>query len=353
MKRSALILLALLCFAVPASARRHRRVVRHRTSHRRIVRRGASRRPGLKPIPTPAIQPVRNIALFVAYGYDGADWATVRAARPDGYTAWDRMPVTGVALPTGTGPWLSDAIGTMLATGIEGSAESLPPTLAGRAKQAGKSVALVGAGDVTAALPAFLAVAARSESGTQTLGRLAANRFDALFARSAPSDLNPSIDTLGYRVLVDPQAILMAETMPVLATASAGAVPFDTLAFRAIHLAAKNARGFVLLVGATKPDIGPVEFSAAATVALNYARKDKRTLVLIALCEPQGDCLLYADGMSARKFGGTLMLTDVPKILAGVAAIKGMPRNFSALYFPRLAPQSPAPHGRGIVPLPW
>lgn len=347
------LLTALALLALPASARRHRRVVRHRTYHRRIVRRRVSRRPVAKPVPPPTIEPVRNIALFVAYGFDGADWAAVRASRPDGTTAWDRMPVTGFALSPSGGEWAPSRLTRLLSTGIDGLNEPHPLTLAERAKRAGKSVALVGSGDISAALPAFLAVAASGETNTQTLGRLAANRFDALFARTAPSDLVPPLDTVGYRVLTDPQGVLMAETTPVLATASPEGVPFDTLAFRALHLAAKNAKGFVLLVGATKPEVTPEEFNAAVSAVLNYVRKNKRTLVLLALCSPNRECLLYADGMSARKFGGTIMLTDVPKILAGVAAIKGLPRDFSPLYSPRLAPPNPAPRGRGIVPLPW
>ena len=145
----------------------------------------------------------------------------------------------------------------------------------------------------------------------------------------------------------------MAETVPVLATAPSEAVSFDTLVFRALHLAAKNSKGFLLLAGATKPEARPEEFNAAAAAVLSYARKDKHTLVLVALSPRQGECMLFAGGMAAHKFEGTIMLTDAPKILAGVAAIKGMPRDFSALYAPRLAPPIPAPRGKGIVPLPW
>jgi hypothetical protein len=240
----------------------------------------------------------------------------------------------------------------LLSTGLKGLAEPLPATLPEMAHGAGRSVAVVSSGAITDPVPAFLAVAANQASDPETLRRLVSQRFEALFARSAPTGLVPGPETYGYRVLTEPQAILMAETVPVLAVAPPDAVPFDTLAFRALHLAARNPKGFMLVVGASVQSCKPEDFNAAVSSALGYARRDKRSLVVVVLHDAGGAATVFADGQDAGKFRGSLLLTDVPKILAGVSGIKGMGRDFSPLFDSRTA-KPVTGGGKGIVPLPW
>lgn len=350
------ILLALALLAIPASARRYRRRSARRIAHRHVIRRRTSRRHVVHRAPRaarpPAAEPVHSVVILVADGFSGSDWDKVRASRPDGFTAWDRLPFSCSAImPKEAGPNANSFV-QLLSVGAEGIADPPPVTLLERAKATGKSVALVSSGAISDPIPAFLAVAANQEADSETLRRLIAMRFDALFGRSAPTDLTPAPSTVGYHVLTEPQAILMAEAVPALATASADAVPFDTMAFRALHLAARNPRGFVMAVGATSATSKPEEFNAVVSTALGYERRAGRTLVLVVLHAADGSTAVFADGQEAGKFRGSLLMSDIPKILGGVAGIRGMGRNFSPL-FEALSAKPVARGGKGIVPLPW
>lgn len=345
--RSFVLALALLVLSVPASARRHRRYVSHRTAGRRVTRHRVP-----KTGSPPTIAPVRSIVILVADGFSGSDWDAVRAARPDGFVAWDRVGFSCIAVsPKGAGLNATSFAG-LLSTGVDGVTEPLPSTLVQRARSTGRSIALVSSGALTDPIPAFLAVAANQEPAPETLRRLVSQRFEALFARSVPADLSPEPSSYGYRVLTEPQAILMAETVPVLATAPPDAVPLDSMAFRALHLVAKNPRGFVMVVGASAQTCKPDEFNSVASTILRYAIRAGRTLVLVVQHSADGSTTVFADGEAAAKFRGSLLLTDIPKILAGVSAIKGFGRDFSPL-FAAHAVKLAVGKGKGIVPLPW
>jgi len=82
-------------------------------------------------------------------------------------------------------------------------------------------VAVVSSGAITDPVPAFLAVAANQASDPETLRRLVSQRFEALFARSAPTGLVPGPETYGYRVLTEPQAERYVEQVQEVADAAA------------------------------------------------------------------------------------------------------------------------------------
>jgi hypothetical protein len=339
----AVSLLALLAVS-PASARRR------------------ARRPAPKPAPVvapaPAPDVARSVILFITDGYSEADW---RDARAGGYLALDRLPVAGLALPpAGLESYSPATLGRVLGAGQGPEAAGTPVPLMGLARQYGKSVALVGGDTAAAPVLCGLTVGSVPEDETAAWRRLTDARVDVLFGRTLPDDAAPVLSAAGYRVSLDAASILTAEETPAAAAAPVGNVPFETLVFRALHLAAKAPKGFMLAAAAQPSGVSAQALDAAVASAVRYAERDGRTLILVADRRGDSGITLHAFGPASRKFSGVLAATDVPKILAGVTGLKVFRRDFSPLFQARSAPSAaPAertalkPSGKGIQPLPW
>lgn len=313
----------------------------------------------------PAPQPVRNVILFYAEGYSETDWREARAVQPNGLVSLDGMLHTGIALiPAGVST--QAGLANVLGIGLDVEPDAIPgaTTMFQAARQVGKTVALVSGGAVTDPLPAFLAVPSAVEPPVETLRRLAVQKIDVLFGRSAND--NPAIVLEGssYALMSSASSVLVAEAMPACATVPAEELSFDALVYRALHLAARPRPGFVMGIYAKPETVRGVELSSAVASALDYARREKRTLVLVVTRTGDGPALVYAAGLEAGKFGGTLMLSDIPKILAGVMNVKPFRRDFSPLFVNRKAQlETPTPAGMTapaarslppvLSPLPW
>jgi alkaline phosphatase len=347
-----LLLLAAVCLLEPAAARRTR--TRRRAAPRPQAARSQAARSQAARAVVPVADPVRNVILFIANDYREGQWREARAAQPDGYLAMDRMPVTGAALPpSGHDEYDAANLAALLATGQDG-ARYVP--LLGLAKQYGRGVALVAGHAVTDPLPAGFAVSDTNEDDASILRRLATVRVDVLYGRSG-RDFAELLSSAGYRVATDAQSLLMEETAPAAAVTPAENVPFDTLVFRALHLVAKNPRGLMMAVTASPSSVSAAEFNAALTTALSFARRDTRTLVLVASRHGDASLDLYASGKGSEKFAGTIATTDVPKIVAGLTGLKIFRRDFSPLFANRTQ-KAPAPlpvktGTRGMQALPW
>lgn len=344
MKRlRAIALVALAAAAVsPASARRR------------------ARRPAPKPAPavtSPAPSPdvARSVILFVADGYSAADW---RAARGDKFLALDRLPVAGVALPpSGLDAYDPATLGRALGTG-QGPDDAAPPVaLLSLAGQYGKTVALVSGDSPASALLCGLTLGSAPD-GPDAWRQLTARRVAVMFGRALPEMERPAPGAPGYTVSTTADEVLTAEQMPAIAAVPAENVPFETLLFRALHLAARGPKGFMLAASARPDEVPATALDAAIATAVRYAERDRRTLVLVVCRRGETEMLVHAFGPAAHKFGGVLAATDIPKIVAGVAGLKVFRRDFSPLFLERAVAATPAPPvlkpaGKGIQSLPW
>ncbi|HEY3267680.1 MAG TPA: hypothetical protein VGM37_12190 [Armatimonadota bacterium] len=339
MRRVLLLILALCICAGPAAARRYRHRAR-RPARVTLARRAAPARA------------VRNVIIVVADGYSPDDWRRARDAAPNHVLNLDRMPVTGVAVAPGGAS--TGSLARILGTGSQPNEQWDPPMLPvlGAAKQAGKSVALVGGGGAADPMPAFLAVPDDGQPAEQTLNRLRAARIDVLFARTLPESAPPAIGAAALRPSVSPAEALLTETTPALAAAAPADASFEQLCFRALHLAAKGKQGFFLAATATPEQASAADLDAALAPLALYARNDRRTLILV-VARYADAANLFAGGMSETKFMGTLALTDIPKILAGICNLRGFRRDFSPLFTSHATPPAaPAITSNGLS-LPW
>jgi hypothetical protein len=333
--------LALLAVS-PAAARRRR------------VRRAPVRHAAAAPAPAPDV--ARSVIFIIADGYTDAHW---REARADGFLAMDRMPVVGMAVP----PPDLDAydglsLGRVLGAGRERDDAAPTVPLLGLARQYGESVALVGGGAAASPVLRGLTVGAAPEADADAWRRLIAARVDVLFGRSLPDVAGPLLKEAGYAVDAEADALLKQESTPAAAVVPADNVPFETLLFRALHLAAKAPKGFMLAVSANPSQVPASALDAAVATAVRFADRDRRTLVVVADQRGETGLILHAAGPAAGKFSGAIAATDVPKILAGVTGLKVFRRDFSPLFqahaeTARATRTALKPAGKGIRPLPW
>lgn len=308
-----------------------------------------------EPFVAPTASPVRNVILFVESGYEAAHWREARAAAPDGILARDRLPVTGLALSP-VDELIEDRLGPLLATGREAGDHTYQAPILSLARRYGRQVALVSGRSVADPLSAAFAVSMPGAPPRDIARKLAEAGVEVLYGRAGAEGLEVLAEA-GYRVSNTPAALLHEEQAPSAAAISAETVPFDTLFFRALHLVAKGRNGLMMVVSADPGSVPAMELDAALAAAVGFARRDGRSLVLLVSSSPGADPRLFAFGQGAEKFSGTIAITDVPKILAGLAGLKVFPRDYSPLFAGRSQPEAPALPYRigasGKGPLPW
>jgi alkaline phosphatase len=337
-----------------------------------------------------ADSPPKNVILLAGDGMGIGHITAARIAGPgrDGRLAIDSMPVTGVVLTHSANALVTDsaAAGTALATGHKTNNGTISQTPEGKplvsllklAQTLGKAGGIISTKFITDATPAvFVSNAAKRsqretiakqtiESGAQVI--LGGGREDFLprkdgGARSDEVNLLDEAKRLGYQVVQSREEMASANGGRILGLfAESSMTDGDSeptlaeMTAKAISVLARNPKGFFLMSEGAKIDSEAhannaegvvrevLDFDKAVQTALEFAKKDKQTLVVVtadhdtgglSVLEPSNDnqpfkagwttgghtgnmVLVYAYGPGAVRFTGTHDNTEIPNIIANL-----------------------------------
>lgn len=330
----------------------------------------------------------KNLILLIG---DGMGVTQVTAARialrgPNGLLWMQTLPSGALVRTQSASSLLTDsaAAGTALATGtrVANGAISVDPsgrplqTLFERARARGLSAGLVTTARITDATPAAFSAHVKLRKAELEIARQqATGGMEVLLGcepgkflpRARGGDRTDGVDLLeelrrsGYAVTLDPAALAPSGSGRLVGLfAEAGRPPLPALAKAALDTLAPDPDGFVLLVESEETDSashnhqlerlirGMDEFDEAVRVALEFARADGNTLVVVTADHETGGMNLaesgnegtlgvrwttgkhsaqpvplYAWGPGATSFGGEIDNTAVHDVLAAALGLDG------------------------------
>jgi len=354
---------------------------------------------------TPARR-VRNVIFCIGDGMGANQVALARlkAVGPEGKLHMEKMPVGGLVRTHSNNSLVTDsaASGTALATGIktENGMIAMAPdeqpyfTILELAQADGMATGLVATSAITHATPASFAAHVKSRKMETTIAEhLIANRVNVLFgggrkfflpkgapdsARKDDRDLIAEAKQAGYTYiettaelrtvrhrhllgLFQPEALTTAPPEPSLELLTQKAI--GTLR-RANVSSAGRRKGFFLMVEGSQIDWAchdndadnmirqTLLFDQAVGAAVDFARKDGRTLVLVTADHETGGLTftagdknaagpkihwstkghsgapvpMYAFGPGAETFAGVYDNTEIPRKIARLLDIRPFPR---------------------------
>jgi len=351
------------------------------------------------PLPLSKAKKVKNIILMIGDGMGAAqvDAARIRAAGATGRLHMECMPIAGLVKTHSDSHLVTDsaAAGTALASGIKttNGAIGVSPreepyiTLLEAAQTKGKSTGLVATSSITHATPASFASHVKSRKGeTEIAEQLLENKVNVLLGGGKQFFLPQSVtgskrkDDRDLLAEARSAGYLLAETGDDLDKANGAYVlglfqmkelttfpPEPSLAeltLKAIDLLKTDKDGFFLMVEGSKIDWGCHEnnmdysirqtliLDEAVYVALDFALRDKKTLVIVTADHETGGMAitggsldgseikiawttkdhsavqvpLYAFGPCAALFTGVQDNTQIPEKMAKLWKIHPFPQ---------------------------
>ncbi len=337
---------------------------------------------------TTAFAAPKNVIVLIG---DGMGIGCVMAGRlggpgRDGKLAVDTMPYTGFAKTHSANRLVTDsaAAGTALATGVKtkNSTISLDPdgkklkTILELARDMGKSTGIISTTSIVDATPAVFVAHAETRGKTEDIAaQMVASRVDVVLGggkrfftpkskdgvRGDERDLLAEAATKGYKVFETAEAMAACKAPKYIGLFASGGMtsnrPEPTIAemtAKAISTLSQNKKGFFMMAEGAKIDHEAhgnnkdgvvkemVMFDDAVREALDFAKKDGQTLVIVTADHETG-CMaplepndenpkfnagwstkghsgnmvpVYAYGPGAERFTGTLDNTDIPKTIA-------------------------------------
>lgn len=337
---------------------------------------------------TTAFAAPKNVIVLIG---DGMGIGCVMAGRlggpgRDGKLAVDTMPYTGFAKTHSANRLVTDSAagGTALATGVKtkNSMISMDPdgkklkTILEVARDMGKSTGIISTTSIVDATPAVFVAHVEARGKTEDIAaQMVASRVDVVLgggkrfftpkskdgARGDERDLLAEAATKGYKVFETAEALTACTAPRYIGLFASGGMtsnrPEPTIAemtAKAISTLSQNNKGFFIMSEGAKIDHEAhgnnkdgvikemVMFDDAVKAALDFAKKDGQTLVIVtadhdtgcmAALEPNDDnpnfntgwstkghsgnmVPVYAYGPGAERFTGTLDNTDIPNNIA-------------------------------------
>jgi len=342
---------------------------------------------------------VKNIVILIG---DGMGLAQIAATRiktfgADGRLNMEKMPITGI-VNTHAGNSLvtcSAAAGTALATGLKTNIGmiSINPegnklrTILEACKEKEMATGLVVTSTITHATPAVFASHVKSRKDEANIAlQLLENKVNVLLGggkaffvpqserkskRKDDIDLIALAKIIGYSFIQSKEELMSATGNYVLGLFQLNEMttkpPEPSLAEmtgKAIELLSRNSNGFFLMVEGSQIDWACHDnddkeairqtqlFDEAVQIALEFALKDKYTLVIVTADHETGGMgikkgsldgkdldiewitdlhsgipvILYAFGPHAEQFSGVYDNTEVPRIFAKLLGIQSFPK---------------------------
>ncbi len=342
----------------------------------------------------------RNVILLIGDGM-GVNHVTLtrlRSVGPDGRLHMERMPFSGLMRTHSANRLVTDsgAASTALATGIKtdnrriGTAPDGTPyiSILQKARDHGYRTGIVVNCTLSHATPAgFAAHVEHRRMEPEIARQMLANRVDILFGggrnhflpephgtRQDGLNLIDEAHDAGYQVIYNREQLRELESGPVLGLFANGAMTtyapepmLDEKTRAAIEMLSKRSdtwfaprpKFFMMVEGAQIDWAGHANdtdntvrqtllFDMAVKEAIDFAKDDRRTLVIVTadhetgglliqggLDNPRanwnsgghtaGDVPIYAFGPGAQRFTGTLDITDIPKIIADLLGFDNFP----------------------------
>ena len=350
-------------------------------------------------LPLSTKKKVKNIIFMIGdgMGVSQVDAARIRAAGAEGRLNMERMPVTGLAKTHSESHLITDsaAAGTALASGIKTTNGAIGVTSKGEpyatlleaARDRGMATGLVATSTITHATPASFGSHVKSRKGeAEVAEQLLKNRINVLFGggkqffvpqtvagskRKDDRDLYAEARSSGYFITETADDLDKARGAYVLGlfqmkelTTFSPEPSLAELTLKAIELLKTGKDGFFLMVEGSQIDWGNHDnkednsirqtllFDQAVYVALDFALKNKETLVVVTADHESGGMAInegsldgkemeiawttkehtgvqvpvYAFGPKALLFTGVLDDTQIPAKMAGILKIEPFPR---------------------------
>ncbi len=335
-----------------------------------------------------AVEAPKNVILLIGDGMGIGAVTAGRVASKDGKLALDSMPYTGFVKTSSASKLVTDsaAAGTALATGHKTNNGVISQTPDGKrltsilevARSMGKLTGIISTKHIVDATPAvFVAHADNRAKGEEIAVQMINSRANLILgggkryflpesdggSRKDDRNLLKEAKKLGYDVCLSAEDMAKSKSDRMLGLFAdyvmASERPEPTIAEmteKAIGTLSKGRNGFFLMSEGGKIDVyghgnnaegiakEMLDFDEAIGKALEFARKDGRTLVVVtadhetggaAVLEPSKDnpkltmgwvtkghaanmVPVYAFGPGAENFTGTLDNTEIPKRIAAL-----------------------------------
>ena len=332
----------------------------------------------------------RNVILLIGDGMGIGPVTAARCAGPGrgGRLAMDTMPYTGFSITYAANALVTDsaAAGTALATGVKTNNGMISVDPSGKrvktilelAREMGKATGIVSTKFITDATPAVFVAHADSRSKNEEIAaQMVHSGVDVVLgggrqyfvpvsgggARKDDRDLLDEAIKLHYSVVDSADAMskstshrLIGLFAPSIMTSDRPEPTIAEMTAKAISTLSANAKGFFMMSEGGKIDsMGHANdatgntketlmFDEAVRTALNFAKKDGHTLVIVTadhdtgglvVLEPSKDnpvftpgwvnkghdenmVPIYAYGPGAESFTGTHDNTEIPRMIAGL-----------------------------------
>lgn len=345
---------------------------------------------------------VKNVIFFIG---DGMGLAQIAAARIDTlgakeYLNLERLPVTGLVNTYSADKLITDsaAAATALSTGYKtdnGMIGELPDgrklyTILEAARDRGMKIGLVATSTITHATPAGFAAHVKSRSSEDLIAvQLLNNRVNVLFGggkkffipqskslsgRKDELNLLEKAKEMGYKFIETKEELKSVKGNYVLGLFENSYLDTSSLepslaemTAKAIELLSDDPDGFFLMVEGSQIDWGGhrnspiymirqlVLFDEAVKAGMDYALKDKKTLVLVTADHETGGLTinggtldgkklelswstfnhtgvpvpLFAFGPAALKFTGLQDNTEIPRKIGRLIGLSNFPQNLN------------------------
>ncbi len=314
---------------------------------------------------------VKNVILLIG---DGMGVATVYAAMSASQAPlnFERFPVSGLQITYSANAYITDsgAAGTALASGTKtrngaiGVDENGNPvySVLARAEEHGLATGVVATSSVTHATPASFIAHQSSRGSYEDIASdflktdvdvFIGGGYDHFARRADKRNLIDSLKSRGYDVVTDLQGIMGSDSRKLAGLTYPGQPPYrlkgrgDMLpssTARALEILSRNKKGFFLMIEGSQIDWAAhanvadtlidetLDFDKAVGLALDFAEKDRHTLVIVTADHETGGVTITGGDLKTHEVTLSFSTKNHTAVMVPVFAYGPGAMNFSGVY---------------------